>query len=137
MKLFDTTLARLKAALDARLATQDVIAGNVANADTPGYAPRRVDFHAALEHALAPATLAPTPQARPGHLALTTALPASPASAADVADVARPGGLDGNRVSLDEAMVELSKNALQYGAAARAVGKKLAILRGVVNDGMG
>jgi len=34
-------------------------------------------------------------------------------------------------------MVAMAENALQYGASARAAGKKLAILRYVVSDGNG
>jgi flagellar basal-body rod protein FlgB len=47
------------------------------------------------------------------------------------------GGLDGNGVDLDKTMVELSRNALLYGASAKAAGKKLAILRYVASDGVG
>jgi flagellar basal body rod protein FlgB len=47
------------------------------------------------------------------------------------------GNLDGNGVDLDKTMVELSRNALLYGAAAKATSKKLAILRYVATDGVG
>ena len=47
------------------------------------------------------------------------------------------GGLDGNGVDLDKTMVELARNSLLYGAAAKAVGKKLALLRYVATDGVG
>jgi flagellar basal-body rod protein FlgB len=46
-------------------------------------------------------------------------------------------GLDGNGVDLDRTMVELSRNALLYGASSRSAGKKLAILRYVASDGVG
>ncbi len=36
------------------------------------------------------------------------------------------GGLDGNGVDLDKTMVEMARNSLLYGAAVKAVGKKLA-----------
>ncbi len=50
----------------------------------------------------------------------------------------RPGaapGLDGNAVDLDRTTAAIAENALQYGAAAKAAGKKLAILRYVASDG--
>jgi flagellar basal-body rod protein FlgB len=53
-----------------------------------------------------------------------------------VAEGAR-GGLDGNGVDLDKTMVELSRNGLLYGAAAKAAGKKLSILKYVASDGVG
>lgn len=113
MKLFDTTLTTLKQALDVRLARQGVLAANVANADTPGYKPLDLDFEAAM------------------------------ADATQAIDVDRhlfevegtAPGFDGNGVDLDQAMVGLGENAMQYGATTRAVSKKLAILRYVASDG--
>lgn len=124
MKLFDQTLATLQHALDVRLLRQHVLAGNVANADTPGYRAREVDFAAAMEAAArAAATGADVEEA----------LARSP----DVVFTVDGGspGFDGNTVDLDQALVALGENALQYGAAARAAGKKLAILRYVASDG--
>ncbi len=43
--------------------------------------------------------------------------------------------LDGNTVDLDRTMVAMAENALQYGASARAAGRKLAILKYVASDG--
>ena len=62
--------------------------------------------------------------------------PQAPGSFVHVAEGLR-GGLDGNGVDLDKTMVELSRNALLYGASAKAAGKKLAILRYVASDGVG
>ena len=39
MKIFDSTLKTLERSLDIRLVEQNVLAGNVANADTPGADP--------------------------------------------------------------------------------------------------
>ena len=44
-------------------------------------------------------------------------------------------GLDGNAVDLDRTMGAIAENAIQYGAAAKAAAKKLAILRYVASDG--
>ena len=40
MKIFDPTLATLERSLDARLARHEVLAGNLANANTPGFTAR-------------------------------------------------------------------------------------------------
>lgn len=141
MRIFDATLSTLERALDVRLARQSVLAGNVANADTPGFQPRELDFAAAMA-AAAPGG-APRPAVegtlRAGDVALSAAGALTPAAPEEfVAEV--PGaapGLDGNAVDLDRTLVAVSENALQYGAAAKAAGKKLAILRYVANDGQG
>jgi flagellar basal-body rod protein FlgB len=141
MKLFDTTLGKLEAALDARLQRQNVLAGNIANLDTPGYLPRELDFEKAMAAAQAPGQhLAATPAtaSREGFLPVEAggASQPPPETFVHVAEGLR-GGLDGNGVDLDKTMVELSRNALLYGASAKAAGKKLSILRYVASDGVG
>jgi flagellar basal body rod protein FlgB len=66
------------------------------------------------------------------------AISTSSGAAADIPLVDAAGSapsLDGNKVDLDRTMVALAENGLQYGASARAAGKKLAILRYVSSDG--
>lgn len=141
MKLFDTTLQRLESALDIRLERQAVLAGNLANADTPAYLPRELDFDAALSAAEAPpldATLQPrTVPAREGFIELGAPPPLLDGAPPYVSVVRTPGGLDGNGVDQERTMVELARNGLLYGASTRAAGKKLAILRYVAGDGIG
>jgi flagellar basal-body rod protein FlgB len=141
MKLFDTTMSKLEASLNARLDRQNVLAGNLANLDTPGYLPRELDFERAMAAAQAPGaevTLTASAEATPGQIPVQVSGPTQPPaeSFVHVAEGLK-GGLDGNGVDLDKTMVELSRNALQYGASAKAVGKKLAILRYVASDGVG
>jgi flagellar basal-body rod protein FlgB len=143
MKIFDSTLGRLEKSLDVRLARHNVLSGNLANVDTPGYKPKDVDFQAAMASAgsepgaagpLAPAsTLAVT---RAAHLA-TGAVGAGPGGIPLIVHNGESPNLDGNRVDLDRTMAQMAENGMQYGAAARAASKKLAILRYVVSDGQG
>ena len=149
MRIFDPTLATLERALDVRLARHNVLASNVANADTPGFAPRDVDFAAAMrEGARDPAVPVPREAmtfASAGHLAETSSsdIPLSAAGGAALASSALPqiaasgsgAGLDGNAVDVDRALAAVAENAIQYGAAARAAQKKLAIMRYVASDG--
>ena len=133
MRLFDTTLAHLERSLDVRLIRQNVLAGNLANVDTPRFQPREVDFAAAMSAAEAgagPQTVAATDTRHIGS--------SDPAGGADVPIVYDPGAaptLDANRVDLDRTMTALAENGLAYGADARAASKKLAILRYVASDG--
>ena len=137
MKLFDATLSSLERALDVRLTRQAVLAGNVANADTPGFVARELDFAAAMDAATSPlgGPSIATP-VRPGDLPVGAAggAPASPERFV-VDDPAAAPGLDGNAVDLDRTMGAIAENAIQYGAAAKAAAKKLAILRYVASDG--
>lgn len=142
MKLFDTTIAKLQSALDVRLERQNILNGNIANIDTPGYLPRELDFDKALaaaerteRHSDSPVSIS---SAREGHLPVESprTLGSTSSEFVHVATELQ-GGLDGNGVDLDKTMVELARNSLLYGAAAKAVGKKLALLRYVATDGIG
>jgi flagellar basal-body rod protein FlgB len=144
MKLFDTTLARLERSLDVHLARHNLLSGNLANADTPSFRPKDVDFKAAMAAADktegANATFATLGMAttKSGHI--PGGAEALGGSGAEITTVEVGGdspSIDDNRVDLDRTMASLAENSLQYGASARAAGKKLAILRYVVSDGQG
>jgi flagellar basal-body rod protein FlgB len=159
VKIFDRTLGILERALDARLLRHNVLAGNLANANTPGYVPRDIDFDAAMRGGLPAPDGAPgaAPDASPSRdsIDLVSYRPAAAAPAGDIplvaggqGDVGSVGspvimkpaagtgaGLDGNSVDVDRALTAVAENAIQYDAAARAAQKKLAILRYVASDG--
>jgi len=52
LSIFDSNIHLLKKTLDLRSANQRVIASNIANADTPGYAPARFEFEQELQQAI-------------------------------------------------------------------------------------
>lgn len=142
MKLFDTTLTRLQESLDVRLVEHNVLAGNVANADTPGYRPKQMDFAqamAAAQQVQGSDQMAVTNATHMGPGGVTTIDSASRATNAATSLIQDGRGtspsIDGNEVDLDRTMAGMAENSLQYGASARAAGKKLAILRYVVSDG--
>lgn len=122
MKLFDNTLTVLERALDVRLTQQNLLASNAANIDTPGYQEKALDFDRAMAGVLA----ADGAEGRSAALAQATHETEGAVA-----------GLDENSVDLDRTMVAMAENSLQYGAATRAAGKKLAILKYVANDGIG
>ncbi|MGB8295153.1 MAG: flagellar basal body rod protein FlgB [Polyangia bacterium] len=146
MKIFDATLNQLERSLDVRLLRHNVLAANVANADTPGFRPKDLDFTAAMasveNHAQNSTTLQAVTTAA-GHMDI--GVPIGSASPQDaqlspkdmpVVDIpSANASLDGNTVDLDRTMVAMAENALQYGASARAATRKLAILKYVASDG--
>ena len=52
MELFDTTQLTLERAIQGAATRQTALANNIANANTPGYRRRDVDFHSALRGAM-------------------------------------------------------------------------------------
>jgi flagellar basal-body rod protein FlgB len=139
MKLFDGTLGRLERALDVRMLEHNVLAGNVANVDTPGFAPKEVDFAAAMAYvAGGQGSDASMTATDPDHIGATSAGGGGGIAAVAVHEAAgASASIDGNKVDLDRTMVALAENGMQYGASARAAAKKLAILRYVATEGGG
>lgn len=133
MKIFDGPLDVLERSLDARLLRHNVLAGNLANANTPGFTAKDVDVAAAMAPAAAAA--APSAAERAGDIPLSLAGGGASRPSPIVEKGAAAAGLDGNGVDVDRTLAAVAENAIQYGAAARAVQKKLAILRYAANDG--
>ena len=146
MKIFDATLSQLERSLDVRLLRHNLLSANLANVDTPGFRPKDLDFTAAMASVAdrpEPSAALPASTTAPGHMEL--GVPIGSASAQDgqlspkdlpVVDIpSSNASLDGNTVDLDRTMVAMAENALQYGASARAAGRKLAILKYVASDG--
>jgi|SRR3990170_5590724 len=128
--LFGPTQRLLAASMRLRAARHEVLTGNVANADTPGYRPRDVDF-AGLLGALVPggsegqvelATTHPRHQGVAQWLFLADGVQAEPR-------------IDENRVDLDREMAEVIENSLQHEAALTLLSRKLAGLRYAIEEG--
>lgn len=113
-------------ALSLRSTRQELLASNIANADTPNYKARDVDFAAALKGALAKAggsTPALTGTA-PQHLAGKGAATAAGGKAATLPDgtpllyrAPAQGAVDGNTVDMDLERNAFADNAIRYEAA--------------------
>jgi len=101
-------------ALRIRDQRQQVLASNIANADTPNYKARDLDFKTALQGALKAApvaggtTLATTAS---GHLA---AQPGLTADAGLLYRTPAQGSVDGNTVDMDAERAAFADNAIHY-----------------------
>ncbi|RME41166.1 MAG: flagellar basal body rod protein FlgB [Deltaproteobacteria bacterium] len=121
--LFDTGLQTLQKAIELRQLRQQVIAGNVANADTPGYHPRRVDFEKELQQAVRQSAGVRKTRAR--HL--------GPGGGPD--KVTPEVHLEPDAVNVDQEMTRLAENQILYEAAVQALNKKLGLLKYVAQGG--
>ena len=105
-------------ALVLRAERQQVIASNIANADTPGYVARDLNFKEAMAEAAA-GGLGTT---HPAHIALpasTASMGGSPAHLAYT--VQSQPSLDGNSVDLDRERANFADNAVRYEATLRFI----------------
>ena len=101
-------------AVRIRARRSEVLASNLANADTPGYKARDFDFQAMLRQEIQnPVRLAATNK---GHIQNDTGFVASTQMAYRIPQQA---SLDGNTVETDREQTEFSANVMRYQASLR------------------
>jgi len=127
-KLFDQTMGTLTRSLDVRTARQRVLSSNVANAETPNYAPKDLPFQKILERSVESSSAIPLRKTHPQHfpepLSLTT----------DWADEveSQPGG---EGVNIDQEMARLAENNLMFQAGVQSLVKKIEALKMTISEG--
>lgn len=133
MNLFDRTMLLLSRTLDFRSARHEVLASNIANADTPGY----VGVDLVFEEALKKASL----EGRGGRFARTHPkhLPEGFSPSSVVGRIEPTGnpfiGMDRNSVNVEQEMVRLAENTLLYEAAIQMLTQKLRGLKEAIREG--
>lgn len=126
MKVDDKTSQALEMALKFREMRQELITSNIANAETPGYKAKRLDFEEALARALDV----------DGQMAMNT----SDDEHFDVGSggfdnlepevVEDPSGVvsdDGNTVDREKEMALMAENKIMYDALVQLINKKMAM----------
>jgi len=112
--LFDVTQAVLERAMSGAALRQQVLANNVANANTPLFVRSDVDFQAAIRQALA------------------SGAPLDSVQFQVTRDSSGAVSLDGNNVSVDTEMARLSENTLTYQSLASIAKARLKMLEDAV-----
>jgi flagellar basal-body rod protein FlgB len=119
LELFDTSIVGLERAMSGSALRQQVIANNIANANTPNFKASDVDFHAALAQAFA---------GQP-----TTDQIAATAFGVQT-DSTSTGRLDGNNVDIDQQMATLSENTLDYQSLESVMASRISILKTAIGQ---
>jgi flagellar basal-body rod protein FlgB len=118
-------------------ARQMVAASNLANASTPGYRAREVDFSAALDrHVAGGVHLASN---HPGHLTGIGDTPQRSAGSAirtrEASDADVAARRDGNSVQIDRELLAMTRAAGDFAQAQTALAAKFKLLRYAINEG--
>jgi flagellar basal-body rod protein FlgB len=106
--------------LDAMWKRSNVIANNIANSDTPGYKEQTVSFEDQLSGALADNNISESELANINPQVVTQSGSSSS---------------DGSGVDMEQQMVELMRNQLQYSYLERGVSDSLSLLQTAASDG--
>jgi flagellar basal-body rod protein FlgB len=113
-------------ALVLRAERQRVIASNIANADTPGYAGRDVNFKEAMNAATGASAQALTPStssdgtSNPRHIALQASTASLGSTALRYTTQSQPA-MDGNSVDMDRERANFVDNSVRYEATLRFI----------------
>ena len=112
LPLFDITHVALERALTGASLRQKTLTENLANANTPGYQRKDVDFHTTLQSAM---------------VGGVSAVKQTSFSAMNTGEGAVRA--DGGTVDIDRESAELSENGLEYQALSTVVNARMDILR--------
>lgn len=132
--IFDPHFQLLHKAMDLRSERNTVLAGNVANAETPGYKAKDLVFEKELASAM--------DARRPGQLRVTDPDHFDGRRDVQLAEVqgsvirsANPvGNADGNSVDLEKEMAKLGENQIAYQALSRMISHKVSVLRHAISE---
>jgi flagellar basal-body rod protein FlgB len=119
MELFDTTQLGLERAISGSALRQTALASNLANANTPGYKAKDVDFHSALRSAFEAGASADE-------------VHSTPFATSTQSGVARA---DGSSVDVDVESAKLSENAMEYQALVQVARGRIDILKSAMGVG--
>ena len=119
----DLTTTAIAQSLDASAMRHRVIADNIANVETPGFKRSEVSFESKLKSAL---------ESLNSDMAMRTIEGMEP----DVEqDTQSPARADGNNVSIDREMADLTKNSLEYETLTRLMTMKGSMIQTVLTEG--
>ncbi len=130
--IFDRTLSIVQGGMSVRRDKQAVSAGNIANLDTPGFRARQLNFGQILQDARG---------ASPASMRLTSGLHMTPDGSQRVeAPEARvdlneaAGRPDGTNVNLEQEMIQLNGNTMEYQALAGLLRRKMSMIRFAIDN---
>ena len=133
IRITDRTIATLQKSLDLRAQKQQVIAGNIANAETPGYSARKLDFEGSLRKAISTPEMAGR-KSNAKHFPIGSG-GISAVQGTITKQISQTPYGDGNTVSVDDEMFDLAENQLLFEAASQIIKKKFSMLKFAAGDG--
>jgi flagellar basal-body rod protein FlgB len=128
MNIDDKTMQALAASLKYRQLRQELISSNIANAETPGYKAKKIDFEEALSRALDTddqmnMKVTDKKHFDVGNGGFQNLQPEISESADGIVS------LDGNTVDRDKELAEMAENKIMYDASVQLLNKKLGLLK--------
>jgi flagellar basal-body rod protein FlgB len=132
--IFDKTTNALGASINFRSQRQNITSANIANAETPGYKAKVVDFEDALVRAIDMEGWNKEATTDDEHFAMGPgAISRTRTEVYDNPDANVSN--DGNTVDMEKELATMQENSILYKAALNLINKKLGALRYAATDG--
>lgn len=134
--IFGTTIDLLGKNIDLRTQNQTLISSNIANAETPNYVPKSLEFEQELQGAVKSRNRGTPAITNPRHLPLKGAAAHLQSVTGHVIETpAKTPGNDGNAVELENEMGKLLQNQIMYNASVQMLSKKFGDLTTAIKGG--
>jgi flagellar basal-body rod protein FlgB len=138
--IFNSTIDLLGKSVDLRAKHQNLIASNIANAETPNFVPKTLVFEQELQGALksGPAGKRSLSEPHARHIAIRGGNGSSLQSVQGqvVETPAKTPGRDGNAVELESEMSSLAENQIMFNASVQMLNKKFEGLRTAIKGAL-
>ncbi len=137
--IFNSTIDLLGKSVDLRAKNQNLIASNIANAETPNFMPKSLAFDEELQSALKSRSSgqrsSSAPHAR--HIPVRGAGAAIQSVSGRVVETpAKTPSRDGNAVELENEMGKMAENQVMFNASVQMLTKKFEGLRTAIKGGI-
>lgn len=140
--LFSATIDLLGKSVDLRTRNQNLISSNIANAETPEYTPKKLEFEEQLQSAVKKSSSRGMHSAgssvttHPAHIPLRGGGGGiSQVRGSIVETPAKTPGRDGNSVEMENEMSNMMQNQVLFNASVQLLAKKFEGLRSALREG--
>jgi flagellar basal-body rod protein FlgB len=124
---YETLVDKLAAELDTKVLQSKLIASNVANVDTPGYKSKDLKFANVLQDEMGNLHMKTT---HPLHMEGIT----GDVKNNEIIEDPTPGRPDGNNVNIDDELLKLNRNNIQYTVAVQLLAKYLSMVKDTIQQ---
>jgi len=136
--IFSNTINLLGKSVDLRAKNQNLIASNIANAETPNFIPKKLAFDDELQSALKNSSKGQRSHTVPHerHIPVRGAGSSLHSVTGKIVETpAKTPGKDGNAVEMENEMAKMSENQIMFNASVQLLTKKFEGLRSAIREG--
>jgi len=130
---FDSALGIHQYALQARVQRAEILANNLANADTPGFKARDIDFQAIMKQAQSTASGFDINTTHSGHITEGGSAPGSLSDNDLLYRTPHQPSVDGNTVDTQQEQSRFMRNAMEYQASFQFLNGKISGLKKAIS----